>query len=168
MIKFTTISRQETERAGKKLGECLGEKFRKEELLEGMTILLKGELGAGKTTYIRGVIRAVIPGERVTSPSYTLINEYTSSLLSFVHADLYRLQQQEEAEHIGLFEYPHRRSVLLVEWPERISIDWGNYLEIEINRGRQERKRILKIRAAGKREKNLLEELNGIYECGRD
>ena len=96
------------------LGRALGA-----ALTPGVTVLLSGDLGTGKTTLVRGIGDA-LGVTRVRSPSFTLVNEYRTGTASFsiVHADLYRLKPGE-VEYLGLEEYHETPCVLLVEWPER-------------------------------------------------
>ncbi len=110
---FVSHSEQETRELGRTLGE---------HITAGITVLLYGDLGAGKTVFVRGVGEAFgISGVR--SPSFTLINEYeTPSGMYIIHADLYRLES-EGVYALGLGEYAGADdSVLFVEWPDR----WGS------------------------------------------
>jgi tRNA threonylcarbamoyladenosine biosynthesis protein TsaE len=86
---------------------------------DGLTIWLEGELGAGKTTLVRAVLRALGHTGRVPSPTYTLVEPYELAAGTAHHVDLYRLQDPAEAELLGLAELPVRGGWLLVEWPER-------------------------------------------------
>lgn len=82
-------------------------------------ILLKGELGAGKTTLAQMICDVLGVEEPVTSPTYTLVNEYTTSAFHTIyHFDLYRLQKEEELEGIGFTEYIDSGNICLIEWPE--------------------------------------------------
>jgi len=83
----------------------------------GVTILLSGDLGTGKTTLVRG-IGDVLGITRVKSPSFTLINEYRAADFLVAHADLYRLEAGM-GEDLGLDEYYDTSCILLIEWPER-------------------------------------------------
>ncbi|KUO65000.1 MAG: tRNA threonylcarbamoyladenosine biosynthesis protein TsaE [Gracilibacter sp. BRH_c7a] len=101
------------------LGERLGQK-----LEGGEVICLYGELGAGKTVFAKGLGKGIGVAEEITSPTFTLIQEYTSDLkkdIKFIHMDLYRLQYPEEAETIGVFDYFQEDCVCLMEWPELIA-----------------------------------------------
>lgn len=83
--------------------------------------LLEGDLGAGKTTLIKGLEKPLYMGDKVNSPSYGLINEYESSTLGKVyHADLYRLKSLEQAIEIGLFEIVDSGYFCLIEWASAI------------------------------------------------
>ena len=88
-------------------------------LRPGMVVYLCGELGAGKTTLARGVLRGLGVTERVKSPTFTLVEPYTISSLYLYHFDFYRFNRSEEWEDAGLREYFDRSSVCLVEWPEK-------------------------------------------------
>ena len=88
-------------------------------LRPGMVIYLSGDLGAGKTTLARGVLRALGITERVKSPTFTLVELYTISSLYLYHFDFYRFNRSDEWVDAGLREYFNSESVCLVEWPEK-------------------------------------------------
>jgi tRNA threonylcarbamoyladenosine biosynthesis protein TsaE len=85
----------------------------------GATLYLKGDLGAGKTTCVRALLRTLGVVQRVRSPTYTLLENYAAAGLTCVHADLYRLNGAAEAELLGLSDLSTPSSLLLVEWPEK-------------------------------------------------
>ena len=82
-------------------------------------IFLRGELGAGKTTFVRGYLRALGYGGAVKSPTYTLIEPYELNNRTLLHLDIYRLGDPSELEHIGVRDELEQGNTLLVEWPER-------------------------------------------------
>ena len=100
-----------TEAAGERLAGCLR---------NGMTITLSGDLGAGKTTFARGVLRALGWNGRVKSPTYALVEHYSFSSLYLYHIDFYRFEDPDEWEYAGLAECFRDDAVCLVEWPERV------------------------------------------------
>jgi tRNA threonylcarbamoyladenosine biosynthesis protein TsaE len=88
-------------------------------LRPGMVIYLSGDLGAGKTTLARGVLRGLGITERVKSPTFTLLELYTISSLYLYHFDFYRFNRSDEWADAGFREYFNSESVCLVEWPEK-------------------------------------------------
>ncbi|MDU1028307.1 MAG: tRNA (adenosine(37)-N6)-threonylcarbamoyltransferase complex ATPase subunit type 1 TsaE [Clostridiales bacterium] len=89
-------------------------------LRPGDVILLKGDLGAGKTTWTQGLAKGLGVIEEVTSPTFVIISEYHSGRLPLYHIDAYRLEDPAEAENLGLPELFEGDGVTVVEWPERL------------------------------------------------
>lgn len=85
----------------------------------GRAVHLRGELGAGKTTLVRGLLRGLGYAGRVKSPTYTLVEPYDLPSLHFYHFDFYRLKDQAEWAQAGFREYFNAQSMCVVEWPER-------------------------------------------------
>ncbi len=98
--------------------ESIGESFAK-TLTAGAVVAMRGDLGAGKTAFTRGVARGLGYAGRVTSPTYALVNEYNCEVPLF-HFDLYRLSDAEELYDLGLEEYLDRGGICLMEWSERV------------------------------------------------
>jgi len=90
------------------------------ELASGMIVTLSGDLGAGKTTLVRGCLKALGWAGPVKSPSYPLVEHYPLSSLYFYHFDFYRFADPGEWETAGLADCFHRDAVCLIEWPERV------------------------------------------------
>ena len=111
-MEFVTHSREETEALGARLADALA---------EGRVVAFTGDLGAGKTAFVSGMARALGVEERVTSPTFTIVNEYEGGRLPLFHFDMYRLDSADELFHIGWEDYLARGGVCAVEWSERIS-----------------------------------------------
>ncbi len=109
---FTSHSEDETKAYGRRFAE---------ELEPGAIVCLHGDLGAGKTYFVKGIARAFgISEQEVHSPTYTLINEYYGDPVLY-HFDCYRMKAPEEALEIGAEEYFYSEGVCVIEWPERIA-----------------------------------------------
>ena len=141
----------ETIRIGKTIGSSLQ---------AGDVVALMGELGAGKTQFIKGLAQGVGVGKSayVSSPSFTLINEYKGEI-PFYHIDLYRLEEEKEAEELGLEEYFYGDGITAIEWADRIpSLLPGELLRVNIHyTGKQTRS--IELAAKGKRYLNLLNQI---------
>jgi tRNA threonylcarbamoyladenosine biosynthesis protein TsaE len=111
-VVFQTKSPSETIRIGKNIGSLL---------LPGDIVALVGELGAGKTQFIKGLAAGVRVGKStyISSPSFTLINEYVGKV-RFYHIDLFRLKSEKEAEELGLEEYFQGGGITAIEWADKI------------------------------------------------
>lgn len=110
-LKIISPTPQETERIGSLLGTML---------IPGDVIALAGELGSGKTTLVRGLAQGMgFLSEEISSPSFTLVNEYQGPLPLF-HIDLYRLGDVRELHEIGYEEYISEAGVAVIEWADRI------------------------------------------------
>ncbi|MHB8072992.1 tRNA (adenosine(37)-N6)-threonylcarbamoyltransferase complex ATPase subunit type 1 TsaE [Desulfosporosinus fructosivorans] len=113
--KVTSATAEQTRKLGKQLGGCLR---------GGDVVALIGDLGAGKTAFAQGVGEAFSVKGPMTSPTFTLIHEYSGQIegteVRLVHMDLYRLQHPEEAEVIGVEDAFQENAVCLIEWPEII------------------------------------------------
>lgn len=112
MKVFETHSAEETTQLGRQLAP---------ELKPGGIVLLRGDLGAGKTTLIKGVAEGfqAASAEDVTSPTFTLIHEYRGPEVSLYHIDLYRIDTQRELDTLALDDLMDAKSILLIEWGEK-------------------------------------------------
>ena len=96
-------------------------------------IALYGDLGVGKTAFIRGFTSAIVPTAKVKSPTFALVNEYKGKPLSVFHFDMYRITDEDELWSIGFYDYLDRKGICLVEWSENIPFALPDkYLKVEI------------------------------------
>ena len=109
---FETNSPEETERIGQALAQIL---------TPGTVIAFEGDLGAGKTAFTRGLARGLGCGEPVTSPTYTIVNEYLSGKMPLFHFDMYRLTCADDLFDIGWDDYLDRGGICAVEWSENVA-----------------------------------------------
>ena len=112
-MQYITNSPAQTEAVGAALAACLK---------PGTVIAYRGDLGAGKTAFTRGLARGLGVTERVTSPTYTIVNEYLGGRMPLFHFDMYRLGSEDELFDIGWEDYLERGGVCAVEWSENV---WG-------------------------------------------
>jgi tRNA threonylcarbamoyladenosine biosynthesis protein TsaE len=130
-VQFVTTSQEETEAAGERLGRVLG---------AGDVVLLYGDLGAGKTAFVRGLARGLdAPAEEVSSPTFTLVQEY-GGRTTLYHADLYRLQPAE-VDDLGLDELG-AGDIVAVEWAERWSSRPDDAIEVRLEHAGEDARRI--------------------------
>src|SRR5471030_587965 len=111
MATFISHSPAETEALGEKFGRMAE---------RGLVIALSGDLGAGKTQFVKGLARGLGISCRVHSPTFTLVNEYDGGRLKLFHLDLYRLETAEQILSVGIEEFLSPDGVSVVEWAERI------------------------------------------------
>ena len=136
-MKVVTHSPEETRALGERLAGTLG---------PGTVVAFTGDLGAGKTAFISGMARGLGIEERVTSPTFTIVNEYEGGRLSLFHFDMYRLCSADELFHIGWEDYLARGGVCAVEWSENVAeaIE-DDAVRVDIARGEDENSRVIHI-----------------------
>lgn len=110
VVSFQPESQEQQEQLGARLAGCCP---------VALVVYLEGDLGAGKTTLVRGFLRGFGYQGRVKSPTYTLIEPYRVAGNSICHLDLYRLADAGELEYLGIRDLLQERTTLLIEWPER-------------------------------------------------
>ena len=111
-MEFITHSPEETEQLGAALGRKLN---------PGTILAYEGDLGAGKTAFTRGLARGLGAKDMVTSPTYTIVNEYLSGRMPLFHFDMYRLASSDDLWDIGWEDYLERGGVCAVEWSENVA-----------------------------------------------
>ncbi len=132
-MQVITETPQQTEELGERLGRSLR---------GGEIIAYRGGLGAGKTAFTRGLARGLGIPMRVTSPTYTVVNEYTGGRLPLFHFDMYRLGSSDELFDIGWDDYLARGGVCAVEWSEQVADAMDGAITVTIEVLSEERRRI--------------------------
>lgn len=133
-MEFLTDSPAHTEEVGQMLANVLA---------PGTVIAYRGDLGAGKTAFTRGLARGLGYTQPVTSPTYTIVNEYLGGRLPLFHFDMYRLQSSDELFDIGWEDYLERGGVCAVEWSENVADAMENTITVTIEKTGEETRRIL-------------------------
>jgi tRNA threonylcarbamoyladenosine biosynthesis protein TsaE len=134
--EFTTHSAEETIALGRTLADIL---------LPPKIVLLRGDLGAGKTTLVKGIAEAfhAAAAEDVTSPTFTLIHEYRGPAMNLFHIDLYRVDTPRQLETLGLDDLMTENSILLIEWGEKFPrFERERDVEIALERVSENERRI--------------------------
>jgi len=138
------------------LGTNLGK-----QISQGICIALKGELGAGKTTFVQGFAKGLKVSEKyyITSPTFNIINIYPAESFTLCHIDLYRVASVEELEFTGFDDLTGKNHILIIEWPELLEqIDFK--FDIEINFKFDDcYNRILSLSASGQQGSNLINKI---------
>ena len=132
---FETANQSETESAGESLGRTLR---------AGEVVLLFGDLGAGKTAFVRGLARGVgADPEEVSSPTFTIVQEYPGTSATLYHVDLYRLEP-DEIDDLGLEDLVAGEGIVAIEWAERWKgrPDGDGVIEVRIDDAGEDRRRI--------------------------
>ena len=130
---YTTNSPAETEAVGAALGKVLQ---------PGTVLAYRGDLGAGKTAFTRGLARGLGYTEPVTSPTYTIVNEYLGGRLPLFHFDMYRLRSSDDLWDIGWEDYLERGGVCAVEWSENVDDAMENAVYVTIEKLGEDARRI--------------------------
>ena len=128
---------EETEALGRALAQ---------RLAPGAVVAFTGDLGAGKTAFVRGMAQGLGIAQRVTSPTFTIVNEYEGGRLPLFHFDMYRLDSADELFDIGWEDYLARGGVCAVEWSEKVSeaLEPGA-IRVDIRRGGDDGQRVVTI-----------------------
>ena len=132
-MEFITTSPEQTEQVGAALAA---------QLTPGTIIAYRGDLGAGKTAFTRGLAKGLGAAEPVTSPTYTIVNEYLSGRIPLFHFDMYRLRSADDLFDIGWDDYLERGGVCAVEWSENVTEAMENAIWVRIERLSDEERRI--------------------------
>ena len=132
-MEFITNSPAETEAVGQALGRLVP---------AGTVLAYEGDLGAGKTAFTRGLARGLGATDMVTSPTYTIVNEYLSGRLPLFHFDMYRLTCADELWDIGWEDYLERGGVCAVEWSENVADALEDPVTVRLEKLGEETRRI--------------------------
>ena len=139
-MELLSHSPEDTEDIGARLAE---------QLEPGAVVAFTGDLGAGKTAFTRGLARGLGIPDRITSPTFTIVNEYEGGRLPLFHFDLYRMDSPEELFDIGWEEYLARGGVCAVEWSEHAQDAFEEEpIWVDIRRGESDDQRLISIRNA--------------------
>ena len=114
-----------------KLGKKLSHKLNPQSI-----VLLKGPIGAGKTSFVQGIARGLSISEEITSPTFALSHHYNSGKIPLIHLDLYRLENISSAKEVFFLEEEEaiqRQAILVIEWPELVEPVINNFWKIEIS-----------------------------------
>ena len=126
MTSVTTHSESETVAAGRAFAHSLA---------AGAIVLISGDLGAGKTAFVRGIAEGLgVDPADVSSPTFTLVQEYRGGRLPLFHVDLYRLQSSE-VDDLGLDEMTEQGGVTSIEWPDRLPRPFEQAIDVRIDHG---------------------------------
>ncbi len=132
-MEFITHSPAQTEAVGQALGKVL---------TPGAVIAYTGDLGAGKTAFTRGLAKGLDCTDLVTSPTYTIVNEYLSGRLPLFHFDMYRLRCADDLFDIGWDDYLERGGVCAVEWSENVREAMEDPITVQIDKLSEDMRRI--------------------------
>ena len=136
-MEYRTSSPEQTEALGAALARRLG---------PGSVVAFTGDLGAGKTAFVRGMAAGLGVHTRVTSPTFTIVNEYEDGRLPLFHFDMYRLGSADELYDIGWEDYLARGGVCAVEWSENVAEALeADCLRVDIRRGERDNQRIITV-----------------------
>lgn len=133
-MEFISHSPAQTEALGEALGRILP---------PGAVIAYRGDLGAGKTAFTRGLARGLGANEQVTSPTYTIVNEYLSGRMPLFHFDMYRLGNSDELFDIGWEDYLERQGVCAVEWSENVADALSGAITVMLEKTGEDTRRIV-------------------------
>ena len=125
-----------------------------QKLKNGDCVFLIGEIGVGKTTLTRHLIKNIqsqkgLKETEVLSPTFNLLYEYEIKDLKIMHYDLYRIKKTEELEHLGIFS-ENEKTIKIVEWPDLIKTPLTNKLEVHLEYGKNDNERKMNIHGLGK------------------
>ena len=132
-MQYMTNSPAETEAVGAALGKIL---------TAGAIVAYRGDLGAGKTAFTRGLARGLGYADAVTSPTYTIVNEYLGGRLPLFHFDMYRLRSSDDLWGIGWDDYLDRGGVCAVEWSENVADAMEDAVMVTIEKMGEDSRRI--------------------------
>jgi tRNA threonylcarbamoyladenosine biosynthesis protein TsaE len=153
-IQITTNSANQTYNLGQKIGSLIH---------TATVIALSGDLGSGKTTLIQGIARGLEVPEKyyITSPTFTLINQYPGRLPLF-HVDLYRIEDPDALDDIGIYDILQENGVIAIEWADKLdAIALSEYIAVDLKFVNTDSRKI-KLIAYGLKENDLLKKLKSV------
>jgi len=142
------------------IGENLAKKLISNPALPKF-IALYGDLGVGKTAFVRGFTRAVAPHSKVKSPTFALVREYEGENNFVFHFDMYRIADEDELYSIGFYDYFQRHGFIVVEWSENIQFALpSTYIMVKITKTEKEDERLIEIKLLNREEQNKNENIS--------
>ena len=148
---YNSHSPEETEKIGQALANDMSESNSLPKF-----VALYGDLGVGKTAFVRGFTSVFAPSARVKSPTFALVNEYRGEKLCVFHFDMYRIDDEDELYSIGFYDYADRNGICMVEWSENIEYALPErYIRVKIEKDilRGEDERIISVEEINKAKK---------------
>lgn len=147
---MNTNSVEETMEIGRKIGQ---------HITRGVTVCLTGDLGTGKTHFAKGFAEGLGITDTITSPTFTIVNEYHEGRIPFYHFDVYRVNDIDEILQVGFEEYVYGNGVTLIEWADMIEpILPDEFIHVKIEKTDNENERKITLKSFG-REYDFLEEM---------
>lgn len=146
-----------TQQCGQQLAQLF--QRQKNNLTAPMVVHFKGDIGAGKSCFIRALLKALGVQGRIKSPTFSIIETYQANAQNYTHMDLYRLEDEEELHYLGFEEHVEQADMVLIEWPEKVSFLPAPDLFVQIDVIELGAKRKISIQSISKQAKVIIDAL---------